>query len=310
MWLMLLFSGSAGAASRSEPIPMNQLGTIAGQQVESDGLSVIPTTEGALLRCAFQKLEGHATPEGLWLTSMAEGANGERFRLVAVAVGREGNDRSELPPGLGLRWQSGVTTPLSGAPGVTETKAVCAPTLHPPHSKTPSDCGADAGRGRQLECAGLLPSVGQVIVTEQLVRFIRPGLTEEYSVSVDGVRQDFVVLEKPGGAGVSVNREQNNGEASVPASRKQYNGGASVPASRPAGGLTPPPAGELRLELSVTGAVVEATVHGARLVLPCSGRKIAYSRLRVTDATGKELPARMEVRHASSLAWRAGILPP
>lgn len=169
---------------------------------------------------------------------------------------------------------------------------------------------ADAGRGRQLECAGLLPSVGQVIVTEQLVRFIRPGLTEEYSVSVDGVRQDFVVLEKPGGAGVSVNREQNNGEASVPASRKQYNGGASVPASRPAGGLTPPPAGELRLELSVTGAVVEATVHGARLVLPCSGRKIAYSRLRVTDATGKELPARMEVRHASSLAWRAGILPP
>ena len=35
--------------------------------------------------------------------------------------------------------------------------------------------------------------------------------------------------------------------------------------------------------------------YGARLVLEHSGRKIAYSRLRVTDATGKELPARIEV---------------
>jgi len=40
---------------------------------------------------------------------------------------------------------------------------------------------------------------------------------------------------------------------------------------------------------------VEQTASGAQLVLENSGRKIAYSRLRVTDATGKELTARMEI---------------
>jgi hypothetical protein len=40
---------------------------------------------------------------------------------------------------------------------------------------------------------------------------------------------------------------------------------------------------------------VEPLADGARLVLENSGRKIAYSRLRVTDAMGKELTARMEV---------------
>jgi hypothetical protein len=87
------------------------------------------------------------------------------------------------------------------------------------------------------------------------VRFRRPGLTEEYSVSLDGVRQDFIVGEAP----------------------------------------PSPPAGELVVKLAVAGAQVEAAADGARLVLDHSGRKIAYSRLRVTDATGRELPARMEV---------------
>jgi hypothetical protein len=54
--------------------------------------------------------------------------------------------------------------------------------------------------------------------------------------------------------------------------------------------------GELELRLAVTGARAEATAQGAQLVLSHSGRKIAYSRLRVTDATGKELPGRIEVR--------------
>ena len=53
------------------------------------------------------------------------------------------------------------------------------------------------------------------------------------------------------------------------------------------------------MKLAVTGAQVEPAAYGARLVLENSGRKIAYSRLRVTDATGKELPARIEV-------WPAG----
>jgi hypothetical protein len=38
-------------------------------------------------------------------------------------------------------------------------------------------------------------------VDGQTVRFTRAGLVEEYSVSMDGVRQDFVVTEKPAGHG-------------------------------------------------------------------------------------------------------------
>jgi hypothetical protein len=33
------------------------------------------------------------------------------------------------------------------------------------------------------------------------VQFTRPGVTEEYSVSLNGVRQDFVIAERPAGAG-------------------------------------------------------------------------------------------------------------
>src|SRR5439155_2945948 len=98
-----------------------------------------------------------------------------------------------------------------------------------------------------------IASTGTVTIDGQTVRFIRPRLVEEYSVSMDGVRQDFVVLERPAGAG------------------------------------------ELAVRLAVSGAKVEPAAGGARLVLENSGRKIAYSRLRVTDATGKELTARMEV---------------
>ncbi len=103
-----------------------------------------------------------------------------------------------------------------------------------------------------------LAGAGDVSVCGQTVRFSRPGLLEEYSVSMDGVRQDFVV-EYP-------------------------------PAS--------PPGGELVVKLAVSGVQVEPVAGGARLVLENSGRKIAYSRLRVTDATGKELAARMEVLSA------------
>src|SRR5205823_1349953 len=38
----------------------------------------------------------------------------------------------------------------------------------------------------------------------------------------------------------------------------------------------------------------------ARLVLDNSGRKLAYSRLRVTDATGRELTSRVEVLASGS----------
>ena len=41
-----------------------------------------------------------------------------------------------------------------------------------------------------------LPSAGTVETAGGLARFIRPGLTEEYSVTVDGLRQDFLLPER------------------------------------------------------------------------------------------------------------------
>jgi hypothetical protein len=183
--------GQPGLAKKAEPIPPDQIGAAVAKQYSGDGLAVLPTPEGARLRCAFQKMEGEATREGLWLTSTAEGANGDKFRVVAAAVARNDGPRS------------------------------------------------------------VLPATGKVEVKEQLVRFLRPGLVEEYSVSVDGVRQDFIVESRPAGAG------------------------------------------QLRVELAVSGAQVESLLHGVRLVL--GGRELNYSRLKVTDANGKELFARMEV---------------
>ena len=226
---------SGSEVNNSAPIPLDQLGAVAGKQYQGDGLSVSAMPEGARLRCAFQRLEGHVTSEGLWLSSTADNVSGERFRVMAIEVGRT--------EGFGLRRQSAAPTPLFDGDWIAEAAensesgvALC----FPPQSKA-------------------LPVQGVVAINAQTVQFIRPGLTEEYSVSVDGVRQDFIIEQPPAGDG------------------------------------------ELRVELDVTGATVEPLVNGARLTLVGSGRKLAYNRLRVTDATGRELPARMEVA--------SGILP-
>jgi len=188
-------------------IPWSDLGAQAGAQYLGDGLSITATEDGAWLRCVFQRLEGHATSEGLWLTSTdaAQRVAGslpltdghDRFRVTARAFGRENLVRE-------------------------------------------------------------LPTRGSVSAHSAPARFTRPGVTEEYSVSADGVRQDFVIAQPPPGDG------------------------------------------QLLLELEVTGAQAEGSARGARLVLP-SGRRIAYSRLHVTDATGRELSARIEVGSASLL---------
>src|SRR3989454_5839825 len=81
---------SADTAPAKTSIPWSQLGAKAGADYKGDGLAVIATAEGARLRCAFQKLEGEATREGLWLTSTVTNAVNERFRIVAAAVGRGG----------------------------------------------------------------------------------------------------------------------------------------------------------------------------------------------------------------------------
>jgi hypothetical protein len=181
---------------------LEQLGAVAGKQYDGDGLSVAATPDGARLRCVFQRLEGEATFQGLWLTSTFTNLT-DRFRVEAVGLGRK------------VRPESSNRQPFTS----------------------------------DIE----LPEDGVVGVEGQKVRFIRPGLVEEYSVSMDGVRQDYIVTQRPAGAG------------------------------------------ELVLNLGVTGANVEKATYGARLLLTNSGRGIAYSRLRAADAAGKSLPARMDV---------------
>jgi hypothetical protein len=85
------------AADQSEPMPPDQLGVVAGKQYQGDALGVTATAEGARLRCGFQKLEGCATPEGLWVESTQQGG-GDRLRLTATAVGREVLESSECGP--------------------------------------------------------------------------------------------------------------------------------------------------------------------------------------------------------------------
>jgi hypothetical protein len=198
---------AAGLAATNTPaaIPWNEIGAKAGADYKGDGLAVTPTESGARLHCVFQRLDGEATPEGLWLTSTVTNTVSDRFRVRAMAVGRRAADAT-----------FNSSSPESSIP---------------------------------------LAGAGEVSVLGQTVRLSRPGLTEEYSVSMDGVRQDFIVDQAPPG----------------------------------------PTGGELVVKLAVNGAQVEAAADGARLVLNHSGRKIAYSRLRVTDATGKELPARIEI---------------
>jgi hypothetical protein len=198
---------AAGLAATNTPaaIPWNEIGAKAGADYKGDGLAVTPTGSGARLHCIFQRLDGEATAEGLWLTSTLTDTVNDRFRVRAMAVGRTTADATFNFP------YSESSIPLGGA--------------------------------------------GEVSVLGQTVRLSRPGLTEEYSVSMDGVRQDFIVEQAPAS----------------------------------------PTGGELVVKLAVDGAQVEPAADGARLVLDNSGRKIAYSRLRVTDATGKELPARIEV---------------
>jgi len=54
------------------------------------------------------------------------------------------------------------------------------------------------GRAQALEP---LASSGQVLTSDKLVRLVRPQVTEEYAVGVDGVQQDFVIATKPAGSG-------------------------------------------------------------------------------------------------------------
>ncbi len=199
------FGVTAGAETLPAGIPFSEIGARTTADYHGDALSITATTDGARLRCGFQRLEARATTEGLWLASTAPGAAG-KVRVTASAIGRAGFSTLNAPPST------------------------------------------------------LLPATGTVSVTDKLVRFTRAGVTEEYSVGVDGVRQDFIIAAPPAGAG------------------------------------------DLRVELALSGARAEATGNGVKLKLNESGRELAYGRLRAEDATGRELKARLEVLSPDRLA--------
>jgi hypothetical protein len=212
--LVLAVGDSAGAETQATAIPFSDIGAKATVDYKGDALGITATSDGARLRCGFQKLEGHATSKGLWLESTEPGAEG-KLRMVATAVSRNAM--------VGSSRCDDRTAPRT-VPTTT------------------------------------LPATGTVSVGDKLVRFTRPGVTEEYSVSVDGVRQDFVIAAPPAGAG------------------------------------------DLRVELALGGARAEAMAGGAKLKLDGSSRALVYSRLRVEDAAGRELTARLEVLSAERLA--------
>ncbi len=216
---LVALSSSACAENQPRTIPLSEFGAKTATDYHGDGLAVEATAQGTRLRCVFQRLEGEATGEGLWLTSTATTGAKDRFQVVGYGVGR-------------LPQYRPFQKLFAGAPDVGEEPAC--QTLN-------TLLGTELSR------------TGAVIIAQKLVRFTRPGLVEEYSVSMDGLRQDFVVLERPGGEG------------------------------------------ELAVQLAVSCARVRPAPGGVQLVLDRSRRKIAYNRLRATDATGRELPARLKI---------------
>src|ERR1019366_3181146 len=85
--LALAIAVPAHAGTQPAAIPISDIGVRATANYQGDALGVTATSDGARLGCGFQKLDGHATPEGLWLESTRPGGAG-RLRLVAVAVSR------------------------------------------------------------------------------------------------------------------------------------------------------------------------------------------------------------------------------
>jgi hypothetical protein len=94
-------------------IPWSQIGAKAGADDQGEGLAVIPAAEGARLRCVFQRLEGEAASEGLWVTSTApregwglllgqftrcDGATARRVELVVHNFPRDFGESDQMPP--------------------------------------------------------------------------------------------------------------------------------------------------------------------------------------------------------------------
>ena len=184
VWLTMLSSAwCTGYVSQTPPpISVAELGAKAGAQYQGDGLSVVATPEGARLRCVFQKLAGQVTREGLWLVSTVEPQSAERISQTISSM-EPLNCSSRREEALAISGEGSQSFLTSAATRFVEGFRVVASAV---------------GRSGNLSA---LPSRGDVTMTDKLARCLRPGLTEEYSVSVDGVRQDFVLMQRSDGIG-------------------------------------------------------------------------------------------------------------
>src|SRR6266566_6496759 len=139
----------AGPALTKTSIPWSQIGVPhrgTGADCQGDGLAVSPTAGGARLRCVFQRLEGEATREGLWLTSTVTNAVNDRFRIVAAAVGREAGDvergasedveRQSVERGVLVRRSDALTLDAPLSPHASRS--------HAPRSHALADAGTVA----------------------------------------------------------------------------------------------------------------------------------------------------------------------
>src|SRR5439155_9945364 len=117
-----------GGAGRS------QLAAKAGADYQGDGLDVMPAAEGARLRCVFQRLEGEATREGLWLTSTVTNAVKDRFRIVATGIGRQSRivgdevtsltSKARVPPEP-VHQRTGKRSRAAAVQNLAECRGVC-----------------------------------------------------------------------------------------------------------------------------------------------------------------------------------------
>ncbi len=110
-----------------------------------------------------------------------------------------------------------------------------------------------AGLGRVSHRLSQVSEDAIVKVSKDCVQIVRPELVEEYTVSGDGIRQDFIVSKRPEGSGT------------------------------------------LSLAVGLSGATAEISGSGLKIRLTEAGRDFAYSKLLVTDAAGKKLPAEFKL---------------
>src|SRR5271170_3194488 len=128
-WPAMQVTQAAGLAATNTPaaIPWSQIGAKAGADYKGDGLAVTSTESGARLHCVFQRLDGEATPEGLWLTSTVTNTVSDRFRVTAIGMGRVADEALTRPSDtlshrMGEGWGEGQLPP-------TGSVSVCGQTV-------------------------------------------------------------------------------------------------------------------------------------------------------------------------------------